>query len=150
MNVDQMQVIQAVVMLTDVCHTAAFDAGWWHVKSDDVYPAVVRDIWPDEKRTDVRDLPSGVLKFWVGTKLALIHTEVSEAVEGHRKSLPDDKLPHRSMFEVELADAMIRILDLAGGLNVDLAGAVVDKLAFNATRADHRPEEREKEGGKSY
>ena len=46
--------------------------------------------------------------------LQLVSTELAEATEGERKDLMDDKLPHRKMGEVELADAMIRLLDLAG------------------------------------
>lgn len=55
--------------------------------------------------------------------LQLVSTEVAEATEGERKNLMDDKLPHRKMGEVELADALIRILDLAGflGLSYRLA-----------------------------
>lgn len=86
----------------------------------------------------------------VGEMLCLIHSEISEALEGHRKGLCDDKLPHRKMIEVELADAIIRIFDLAAGLDLDLGGAFVEKMAFNATRADHKPENRIKEGGKKY
>lgn len=70
----------------------------------------------------------------VGELLALIHSEVSEGLEGHRKNLDDDHLPHRKSLEVELADAMIRILDMAAGLKLDLGGAMVDKLAYNAKR----------------
>lgn len=80
--------------------------------------------------------------------LALVHSELSEALEGHRKGLQDDKLPDRPMMEVELADALIRILDLAHGLRLDIAGAVHDKVKFNRTRADHKPENRAKDGGK--
>ena len=71
-------------------------------------------------------------------------------MEGDRKDLMDDKLPHRKMLEVELADALIRIHDLAGFLGLDLAGAVVEKLAFNQQRADHKLDNRRAEGGKSY
>lgn len=46
--------------------------------------------------------------------LQLISTEVAEATEGERKDLMDDHLPHRKMGEVELADALIRTLDLGG------------------------------------
>ena len=67
-----------------------------------------------------------------------------------RKGLMDDKLPHRSMLEVELADAVIRIADLAGALDLDLGGAVAEKMAFNAQRADHKPENRLAAGGKAY
>ena len=45
-----------------------------------------------------------------------------EAVEGVRKDLMDDKLPHRKMEEVEMADAFIRLLDFAGGYNISLNG----------------------------
>lgn len=46
--------------------------------------------------------------------LQLVSTEIAEATEGERKNLMDDHLPHRKMGEVELADALIRVLDLAG------------------------------------
>jgi NTP pyrophosphatase (non-canonical NTP hydrolase) len=84
----------------------------------------------------------------VGEKLMLVVTEVSEAMEGHRKLLMDDKLPHRNMLEVELADAVIRIFDMAGGLGLDVAGAIVEKLKYNATRSDHTLEARRAVGGK--
>ncbi len=86
----------------------------------------------------------------VGELLCLVHSEISEAMEGHRKNLMDDKLPHRKMFEVELADALIRILDIAGGLKLDLGGAVREKLEYNSKRADHKVENRLKENGKKY
>jgi len=86
----------------------------------------------------------------VGELLCLVHSEISEAMEGHRKGLQDDKLPHRPMIEVELADAMIRIFDLAGGYGLDLGGALVEKLAYNAQRADHKPENRRAAGGKAF
>jgi len=86
----------------------------------------------------------------IAEKLCLIHSEVSEAMEGARKGLKDDHLPHRDMLEVELADAVIRILDLAGYLKLDIAGAVVEKLAYNQQRADHKLENRAKDGGKAF
>ena len=54
------------------------------------------------------------------------------------------------MLEVELADAVIRIFDMAGGLHLDLPGAIVEKLAYNASRADHKPEHRAQPGGKAW
>ena len=89
-------------------------------------------------------------KALVAEKLCLIHSEVSEAMEGSRKNLPDDKLPHRPMIEVELADTIIRILDLCGALDLDLPGAIREKLEYNQTRPDHKIENRLAEGGKAY
>lgn len=106
----------------DDCHNASVAAGWWLNTSPDTVPA----------------------------KLCLIHSEISEAMEGVRKDLYDDHLPHRKMVEVELADAMIRIFDLAGYLNLDLEGAYNEKRAYNAQRADHKLENRAKANGKSF
>jgi hypothetical protein len=50
--------------------------------------------------------------------LALVISELSECLEGERKDLMDDKLPHRKMAEVEMADAVIRLMDIAGGFNM--------------------------------
>lgn len=86
----------------------------------------------------------------VGETLMLIVSELSEAMEGHRKNLPDDKLKHRKMFEVELADALIRLLDLAAGMHLDLGGAFEEKMEFNRTRADHSREQRLSDYGKKY
>lgn len=86
----------------------------------------------------------------IATKLCLIHSELSEAMEGERKNLMDDKLPHRPMAEVEFADAAIRLFDLAAAKGFDLGGAIVEKRAFNAVRADHKLEIRAAEGGKRF
>lgn len=150
--------------------------------------------------------------------LQLVSTEIAEATEGERKNLMDDHLPHRPMGEVELADALIRILDFGGrygwatvdGVDVpvefnddelsiggkhlflnacligllhnlphdlespdkptlyhytrlvlsivataascgyDIAGATAEKLEYNKKRADHKRENRAKEGGKVF
>ena len=151
------------------------------------------------------------------TKCMLTVSEVAEAMEGDRKGLMDDKLPHRGMLEVELADVMIRALDIGGHsdysisphiedmvkdhlhafnghnneqpvttpvvlfqivnciviyanehteytynsliscihaagvyLDLNLKDAITEKRTFNATRADHRREERIKPQGKTY
>lgn len=85
-----------------------------------------------------------------GEMIALCHSELSEALEGHRKNLADDKLPHRRMAEVELADCLIRILDMGAGLGFDLEGAYQEKMAYNAQREDHKAEARRLPGGKKY
>lgn len=82
--------------------------------------------------------------------ICLMHSELSEAMEGERKDLYDDKLPHRKMAEVELVDALIRIFDYAGAYGYDLQGAFEEKMAYNAKRADHTHEARRKENGKRF
>ncbi len=71
-------------------------------------------------------------------------------MEGERKDLMDDHIKHRKMAEVELADAVIRIADYCGRWGYDLGGAIVDKLEYNKSRADHKLENRAKEGGKKF
>lgn len=85
-----------------------------------------------------------------GEQLMLIVSEISEAMEGARKNLMDDKLPHRKMEEVELADALIRIFDYGAGHGLDLEGAFEDKMAYNATRADHTDAARLAPNGKKW
>lgn len=75
---------------------------------------------------------------------------LSRAMEGIRKDKMDDKLPHRKAFEVELADAVIRIFDIAAGFGLDLGGAYVEKCAYNQTRLDHSIEHRKGENGKKF
>lgn len=129
--------------LQNVCHQASATAGWWthHKTGLDLIRVINAPANPLE------ELLAGAL---VAQKLCLTHSEVSEGMEGHRKGLMDDKLPARPMLEVELADAVIRICDLAGALGLDLGGAIADKLAYNAQRADHKPAARLAAGGKAY
>ena len=116
--------------LTIACHGASMNAGWWN--------------------DPITGLPLRIDQNTVAAKLMLIVFEVAEAMEGHRKGLMDDHLPDRPMIEVELADAVIRIADLCGALDLDLGGAIADKLKYNAKRADHKIENRKADGGKKY
>jgi NTP pyrophosphatase (non-canonical NTP hydrolase) len=85
-----------------------------------------------------------------GEMICLMHSELSEMMEAERKDLMDDKLPHRKGAEVEAADLLIRLFDYAGAHDLDLDGAVEEKMAYNANRADHKPENRLKDGGKKW
>lgn len=113
--------------LRDICYKNSLDAGW-HT-----------------------DLSTGELKDRnKGEMICLMHSELSEAMEGERKNLMDDHLPDRPMAEVEMADTVIRIMDYCGRWGYDIGGAIVEKLAYNAKREDHKIENRKKEGGKSF
>ena len=122
-------VIKAGQTLQLVCHGAAALAGWWKTK--------------DGK--DVQENP-----YAFSNKLMLIVSELSEAMEADRKNLMDDKLPHLHGREVELADAVIRIFDLAGAYGMDLGKTIFEKMEYNANRPDHKMEARQAENGKAY
>jgi NTP pyrophosphatase (non-canonical NTP hydrolase) len=111
--------------LSALCHKA--NKQWWH------------------------DLKTGErLNRNKGELFMLIVSEVAEAMEGERKDLMDDHLPHRKMAEVELADAFIRLFDYCGAHGYDVGGAFVEKMAYNEQRADHKAEARLAPGGKKF
>lgn len=85
-----------------------------------------------------------------GEVVALMHSELSEALEADRKGLFDDKLPHRDGREVEFADLIIRVLDTAASEGLDVAGALIEKNRYNMQRADHKIENRNQQHGKKY
>lgn len=86
----------------------------------------------------------------VGELLMLAVSELAEAMEGHRKSLMDDKLPHRKMYDVEIVDCLIRLFDTAHAHGIDLDAIFEEKMAFNAVRKDHQIESRLSPNGKKY
>lgn len=85
-----------------------------------------------------------------GELIALMHSELSEMLEGIRKNLNDDKLPHRKMEEVELVDLLIRAFDYAGGFGLNIGQAFEEKMRFNSQRHDHTHEARNAPGGKQF
>ena len=121
------RIIQAVSTLTDICHSASRNAGWWH------------DIKTGES-----------LKRNKGEMLMLMVSELAEAMEADRKSLQDDHLPQYDGVSVEMADCLIRICDFVGGFGLKTAEAMADKIEYNANRADHKIENRLKDNGKKY
>lgn len=75
-----------------------------------------------------------VQKLIESQNIALMRSELSEALEGSRKGLADDHLPQFDMLTVELADVIIRAMDHAGWAKLPLGEAIVAKMAYNASR----------------
>lgn len=66
-------------------------------------------------------------KYKIPSVLALIHSEVSEALEAYRNH-------DKELFVEELADVAIRLFDLTHGLGISLAPAILDKVEKNRGR----------------
>ena len=113
--------------LAEKCYNASFNAGW---------------------HTDIST--GKLIERNKAEMICLMHSELSEAMEGERKNLMDDKLPHRKMAEVEMADTVIRIMDYCGRWGYDIGGAIEEKLEYNRNRSDHKIENRQKSGGKKF
>ncbi|MDC6267739.1 MazG nucleotide pyrophosphohydrolase domain-containing protein [Lysinibacillus fusiformis] len=89
----------------------------------EAHKTAIQKGWYDEQRE-------------TGTILALVHSEVSEALEADRKG-------ESQKFQEELADVCIRVFDLAGSKGIDLESIIMAKMAYNKTRPY-------KHGGKLY
>lgn len=82
--------------------------------------------------------------------IALMHSELSEALEAVRKDAKDGHLPQWKGEEIEMADAVIRIFDYCAGHGLNIGEAIMAKLFYNLERADHKPENRLKSNGKKF
>ena len=121
------EILNAAKVLMAACHHRAWNAGWYH----------------DLKTGEEKDRNHGEM-------FMLMVSEIAEAMEGDRKNKMDDKLKHRKMVPVELMDAVIRIFDFMGKYYPNDIDCIVEKMVFNDTREDHKPENRAKEDGKKY
>lgn len=80
------------------CHTIAKDKGWW-----------------ENERND-------------GELIALMHSELSEALEAMRNHAKKDDVAE------ELADCCIRIFDYCGARQIDLEEVLLKKMEYNKNR----------------
>lgn len=134
-------------------HEVNVEMGWWaSVKSVQQSLIIIKsNLSPEEKKELIDALGiSNISDRNMGELLCLVHSEISEAMEGFRKNLMDDKLKDRKMFDVELADAVIRIFDICGKYNIPLGTIIAEKVAYNTIREDHKMENRMKENGKKF
>jgi len=103
----------------------------WNEVSQEIHNTAVEKGWWDTERND-------------GEIIALIHSELSECLEYLRHgNPPDDKIPEYSGAEAELADCIIRIMDMAPARNWDIVGAILRKMEYNRNRSY-------KHGGKKF
>lgn len=122
-----MQIAYNLNQLRDMCHGASRDAGWYTDLETDK---------PKERN--------------IGELLMLIVSELSECFEGVRKDQLDDHLPAEKMEHVEMADVIIRIMDYCGYRGIDIGRLVIDKMAYNKNRPDHKIDARTKKNGKKF
>jgi len=123
--------VEAFAAMQNRVHATALAKGWWDEHEavkylrnncENLPPHVREDIELGMERTPAECI-------------ALIHSELSEALEALRHgNPPDDKIPQFSGAEAELADVVIRIMDLAGRRGWRIPEAIVAKAAFNRGR----------------
>lgn len=164
----------AIDMLVRNCHEAQHQIGWWHDATTGL-PLIPHDCGRYKDGTpydwdliseDDQNWIMGNFPFVLATKIALLHSETSEALEALRRNIPDDKLPQHSGIATEFADVLVRTFDIAGAISraegldfkvapaqcaeFDLAKAFCDKMIYNASRVDHSVSARRKVGGKRF
>lgn len=151
-------VMEAFRILYQNCHAASYNRGWWHD------PITGMSLIPGEPLSDgdrlsqtAEAMRTAWFPYVIATKIALIHSEVSEMLEADRTDAQDDKINFPGIT-AEAGDTIIRICDLLSMKQAyterfeeyDVALAILAKMPVNLARADHALENRRKPGGKKY
>jgi hypothetical protein len=140
---------EGIKLLVQHCHAASYNRGWWHdpITGFSLIPGELNLIDPFAKM-DMEMIIKAWFPYVIATKIALIHSEVSEGLEAFRTDEMDDKIPFMGIT-AEMGDAVIRIADLmaclqeqaklqfAGNSDYDLGAAILAKIPYNSTRKDH-------------
>lgn len=115
--------------IADRAHNTARAKGWWEGQ----------EVEQQTLKGAVSALDFGLVVATIPEKLCLIHSEVSEALEDYRvdklATVPRQSDGKPEGFATELADIVIRVMDLAGALGIDLEAEIVRKMDFNDTRS---------------
>lgn len=115
--------------LAKATHELAESKGWW---DEDKLAARLENNF---LHRDPRQASETIVTLKTFTALALIMSEISEGIEGLRVGAKSEKIPGFENIEEELADAVIRIMDLGHTRGWRVPEAILAKHSYNATRA---------------
>lgn len=135
-QINTVMFVSAFKQLAEEIHQTAREKGWWNNKDADFLDVVAAESKNIGTATQLNEIAAKLRNRNEGEMLALIHSEVSEALEGLRHGNPaDDKVPEFLATEAELADVVIRIMDMAHSRGWRVAEAIVAKAEMNKGRA---------------